>query len=53
MLSSDEIEWPKSDKWIKGNYKSIGFYRVHYEDSNWVELMKQLKDNYTVRDVIA
>jgi len=36
------------DKWIKGNFKQVGFYRVHYDDDNWNALIKQLNTDHTV-----
>lgn len=48
-ISSDKVEftWPK-DKWIKGNFKQVGYYRVHYDDDNWKALIQQLENNHTV-----
>lgn len=48
-ISSDEVEfsWP-ANKWIKGNFKQVGFYRVHYDDDNWKALIKQLNNDHTV-----
>lgn len=42
-----EFTWPDGN-WIKGNYKQIGYYRVHYDEANWRELSKQLQDDHTV-----
>jgi len=48
-ISSDEVEfsWP-ANKWIKGNFKQVGYYRVHYDDDNWKDLIKQLNDDHNV-----
>lgn len=48
-ISSDQVEfnWP-AQKWIKGNFKQVGFYRVHYDDDNWKALIVQLDTNPTV-----
>lgn len=48
-ISSDQVEftWPV-DKWIKGNFKQVGFYRVHYDNDNWNALIKQLNTDHTV-----
>lgn len=42
-VSSDKVEfaWPPG-KWIKGNFRQVGYYRVHYEDDNWQALIAQL-----------
>ena len=42
-----EFSWP-ANKWIKGNFKQVGFYRVHYDDDNWKALIKQLNDDHNV-----
>ena len=42
-----EFRWPKN-KWMKGNFKQVGYYRVHYDDDNWKALIKQLKDDHRV-----
>lgn len=42
-----EFSWP-ANKWIKGNFKQVGFYRVHYDDDNWKALIKQLNNDHTV-----
>lgn len=48
-ISTDQVEftWPVG-KWIKGNFKQVGFYRVHYDDDNWNALINQLKTDHTV-----
>ncbi|KAJ7393976.1 hypothetical protein OS493_003647 [Desmophyllum pertusum] len=47
MTDKVEFTWP-TKKWIKGNFKQVGYYRVHYDDDNWNALIKQLKDDHTV-----
>ena len=42
-----EFSWP-ANKWIKGNFKQVGYYRVHYDDDNWKALIKQLNDDHNV-----
>lgn len=42
-----EFTWPKN-KWIKGNFKQVGYYRVHYDDDNWQALVQQLENDHTV-----
>ncbi|XP_056008322.1 putative aminopeptidase-2 isoform X2 [Ostrea edulis] len=34
-------------KWILGNVHQYGFYRVNYDDDNWMALMNQLKQQHT------
>jgi hypothetical protein len=41
MYFTAEITVP-TGKWIKGNYKQVGYYRVHYDQSNWKKLSQQL-----------
>lgn len=38
-----------SDNWILGNIQQYGIYRVNYDIDNWDNLIKQLKNNYSVR----
>lgn len=47
MFSLVKFTWPV-DKWIKGNFKQVGFYRVHYDNDNWNALIKQLNTDHTV-----
>ena len=42
-----EFTWP-TNKWIKGNFKQVGYYRVHYDDDNWRALIQQLETDHTV-----
>lgn len=42
-----EFTWPVG-KWIKGNFKQVGYYRVQYDDDNWNALIKQLNTDHTV-----
>jgi flagellar biosynthesis regulator FlaF len=32
--------------WIIGNLKHSGFYRVNYDDKNWILLIDQLRQNH-------
>ncbi|ESP00391.1 hypothetical protein LOTGIDRAFT_140786, partial [Lottia gigantea] len=34
--------------WIMGNIQQSGFYRVNYDDNNWICLLKQLNANHEV-----
>ncbi|XP_062585470.1 uncharacterized protein LOC134247152 isoform X2 [Saccostrea cucullata] len=36
----------EQDAWILGNVHQYGFYRVNYEEANWMALMKQLKQEH-------
>lgn len=38
----------KPDSWYIFNIKQAGFYRVHYADSNWEKLTKQLIADHKV-----
>lgn len=47
-----EFSWP-ANKWIKGNFKQVGYYRVHYDDDNWKDLIKQLNDDHNVSTAVC
>ncbi|KAK6184957.1 hypothetical protein SNE40_007297 [Patella caerulea] len=40
------------DGWIIGNVQQYGFYRVNYESSNWLALIKQLNTDHKVISAI-
>ncbi|XP_052782181.1 putative aminopeptidase-2 isoform X1 [Mya arenaria] len=44
-------EYPTTG-WILGNIQQYGVYRVNYDENNWNELIKQLKDNHTAISTI-
>ena len=39
--------------WIIGNLKHSGFYRVNYDDKNWILLIDQLRQNHTAIEKTA
>lgn len=43
-----QIPFPEEVKWIKANTNQTGFYRVNYDDSNWVALTEQLHADHQV-----
>uniref|UniRef100_T1IX44 Aminopeptidase n=1 Tax=Strigamia maritima TaxID=126957 RepID=T1IX44_STRMM len=43
---------PPADKWILFNVQQTGYYRVNYQNENWVMLTKQLAENHTVIHVL-
>ena len=50
-LSDSFIELPykeNKDKWIFGNLEFMGYYRVNYDEQNWVKIIEQLKTDHTV-----
>ncbi|KAK6184662.1 hypothetical protein SNE40_007092 [Patella caerulea] len=49
--TSVTIEFDKSNRWIKGNVRLNGFYRVDYGDM-WHEIIKQLQDNHKTFNVV-
>ena len=34
--------------WVKMNYEQHGYYRVLYDDENWLALIEQMKTNHNV-----
>ena len=34
--------------WVIGNCKQYGYYRVNYDERNWIALIEQLKEDHTV-----
>ncbi|KAM6931008.1 leucyl-cystinyl aminopeptidase [Xenentodon cancila] len=45
---SDSFKVPESVKWLKVNYRSTGFYIVHYGDEGWSALIEALAQNVSV-----
>lgn len=43
------LAWPENSGWLKVNSDEVGFYRVNYDVENWKALIKQLKEDHTVR----
>ena len=35
-------------RWIKGNFKQTGYYRVNYDAENWKNLQHQLNEKHKV-----
>ncbi|XP_077985458.1 aminopeptidase N-like [Glandiceps talaboti] len=42
-----------NDDWILANVNQFGYYRVNYENENWIKLMNQLNDDHLVIPVIS
>lgn len=42
----------KGDDWVLGNTKMVGYYRVNYDESNWVKLLNVLRNNHKVRNIV-
>lgn len=36
------VPYPRDVLWIKGNYRSLGLYRVNYEETMWKKIIEQL-----------
>ena len=48
FISELTVNFPSTGDWIIGNIQQFGIYRVNYEESNWLELIKQLKSDHKV-----
>lgn len=44
---------PGPNFWIVGNIKEVGYYKVNYDEQNWLLLIKQLEDDHTKIDIIS
>lgn len=38
---------PSEVKWMKANVNQLGFYRVMYDETMWVSIIEELKENHT------
>jgi aminopeptidase N len=51
-LTDSRIELPltqeNKNKWLLGNLNFMGYYRVNYDEQNWLKIIKQLKTDYSV-----
>ncbi|ESN97982.1 hypothetical protein HELRODRAFT_193156 [Helobdella robusta] len=43
------FELPEDVNWLKANSNMTGFYRVHYDDNGWSDIIRQLKSDHTHR----
>ncbi len=50
MKVSIALENLSEQDWLVGNVKHAGFYRVNYDETNWLLLIDQLKSNYSLID---
>ncbi|KAJ8311344.1 hypothetical protein KUTeg_010699 [Tegillarca granosa] len=41
-----------SDDWVIANAQMYGYYRVNYDDQNWIKVIEQLKTNHEVIHLI-
>lgn len=50
-LTDSQIEIPLNDKnlenWIFGNLNFMGYFRVNYDEQNWLKIIDQLKLDHT------
>ncbi|XP_053387798.1 aminopeptidase N-like [Mercenaria mercenaria] len=51
-ISKNSIPAPTGNNWVLGNPMQYGYYRVNYDDRNWIALTEQLKSDHTVVHVI-
>ena len=48
-----ELELPaSSDQWIIFNVDQVGYYRVNYDETNWLLLAKQLQEDHSAIAVL-
>uniref|UniRef100_A0A8C4QSG2 ERAP1-like C-terminal domain-containing protein n=1 Tax=Eptatretus burgeri TaxID=7764 RepID=A0A8C4QSG2_EPTBU len=47
-ISPPNIPFLENDTWVLLNANAVGFYRVHYDDELFSNLLKQLQNNYQV-----
>lgn len=45
---SVKINLNSTDDWLIGNLQHAGFYRVNYDQENWIRLINQLETNHTI-----
>uniref|UniRef100_A0A673M4G9 Aminopeptidase n=1 Tax=Sinocyclocheilus rhinocerous TaxID=307959 RepID=A0A673M4G9_9TELE len=48
VLSSSTLKLPDQVKWLKFNFRSDGFYIVHYDEEGWKDLIGALKEDVNV-----
>ncbi|XP_053387121.1 aminopeptidase N-like [Mercenaria mercenaria] len=48
VITNTCIPAPTGNNWVLGNPMQYGYYRVNYEDRNWISLINQLKSDHTV-----
>lgn len=40
------------DEWVLANTNLVGYYRVNYDESNWLKLLNTLRNNHKVRNIL-
>ena len=50
MKVSIALENTSEQDWLVANVKHAGFYRVNYDQTNWLLLIDQLRSNYSLID---
>lgn len=43
---------PNKNQWVVFNLQETGYYRVNYDDNNWILLIQQLNNNHEAIHVI-
>lgn len=42
-----------ADQWVLANINVVGYYRVNYDEGNWVKLLNALRNKHTVRNIAS
>ena len=43
---------PSNTKWIIGNIRQYGYYRMNYDEETWQNIIQQLSSNHQVNAIV-
>lgn len=43
----------KEDQWVLANVNLVGYYRVNYDEGNWIKLLNALRNSHLVRNAAS